>query len=69
MIATAIRLGFLLQLTIVEYEEPEPWLERHRNELKANPPDFVLVASDNRMLRLVAPLGDEEAASRTIDAR
>ncbi len=68
MIATAIRFGFLLQLTTAEYEEPEPWLERHRDELKGNPPDFVLVASDNRMLRLTAPLGDEAAAARTIEA-
>jgi len=68
LIGTAIRFGFLLQLTIAEYEEPEPWLERHREELKGNPPDFVLVASDNRMLRLVAPLGDEGAAARTVEA-
>jgi FkbH-like protein len=68
MIATAIRFGFLLQLTTAEYEEPEPWLERHRDAIKANPPDFVLVASDNRMLRLAAPLGDEVAAARTVEA-
>jgi FkbH-like protein len=67
LIGTAIRFGFLLQLTTAEYEEPEPWLARHRDELKNNPPDFVLVASDNRMFRLAAPLGDEEAAARTID--
>lgn len=68
LIGTAIRFGFLLQLTIAEYEEPEPWLARHRDELTKNPPDFVLVASDNRMLRLAAALGDEEAAVRTVDA-
>ncbi|MCW5704194.1 MAG: HAD family hydrolase, partial [Bradyrhizobium sp.] len=68
LIGTAIRFGCLLQLTIAEYEEPEPWLERHRDELKNNPPDFVLVASDNRMLRLTAPLGDEAAAAQTVDA-
>ena len=68
LIGTAIRFGFLLQLTIAEYEEPEPWLERHREELKGNPPDFVLVASDNRMLRLAAPLGDEAAATQTVEA-
>lgn len=68
IIATAIRFGFLLQLTIAEYEEPEPWLERHRDELKGNPPDFVLVASDGRMLRLAAPLCDEAAAARTVEA-
>ncbi len=68
LIGTAIRFGFLLQLTMAEYEEPEPWLERHRDELKRNPPDFVLVASDNRMLRLAATLGDETAAARTVDA-
>ncbi|WP_346361484.1 HAD-IIIC family phosphatase, partial [Bosea sp. (in: a-proteobacteria)] len=68
LIGTAIRFGFLLRLTIAEYEEPEPWLDRHREELKSNPPDFVLVASDNRMLRLAAPLGDEAAAARTIEA-
>src|SRR5207244_11908725 len=33
-----------------------------------NPPEFVLGASDNRMLRLAAALGDEEAAARTVDA-
>lgn len=68
LIGTAIRFGFLLQPTMAEYEEPEPWLERHRDELKENPPDFVLVASDNRMLRLAAPLGDEAAAARTVEA-
>ena len=68
LVGTAIRFGFLLQLTIAEYEEPEPWLERHRDELKRNPPDFVLVASDNRMLRLAAALGDEAAATRAVDA-
>jgi HAD superfamily phosphatase (TIGR01681 family) len=57
----------LLDVTLVEYEEPEPWLEGHRDELKNNPPDFVLLASDSRMLKLAAPLGDEEAATRTID--
>jgi predicted enzyme involved in methoxymalonyl-ACP biosynthesis len=68
LIGTAIRFGFLLGVTLVEYEEPEPWLEGHRDELKNNPPDFVLLASDNRMLKLSAPLGDEEASMRTIDA-
>jgi FkbH-like protein len=68
LIGTAIRFGFLLQLTIAEYEEPEPWLERHRDELRKNPPDFVLVASDNRMLRLAAALGDEEASARAVEA-
>ncbi len=68
LIGTAIRFGFLLRLTVAEYEEPEPWLARHRDELKRNPPDFVLVASDNRMLRLAAPLGDEADAARTIVA-
>jgi FkbH-like protein len=68
LIGTAIRFGFLLGVTLVEYEEPEPWLEAHRDELEDNPPDFVLLASDNRMLKLSAPLGDEEASTRTIDA-
>ena len=68
LIAAAIRFGFLLQLTTAEYEEPEPWLQRHRDHLKGNPPDFVLVASDSRMCRLTAPLGDEAAAARTVDA-
>ena len=31
LIATAIRFGFLLQLTIAEYEEAEPWLARNRD--------------------------------------
>jgi FkbH-like protein len=68
LIGTAIRFGFLLDVTLVEYEEPEPWLEGHRDALKSKPPDFVLLASDSRMLRLAAPLGDEEASTRTIDA-
>jgi len=67
LIATAIRFGFLLQLTIAEYEEAEPWLARNRDELKTDPPDFVLLASDSRMLRLAAPLGDEAAARKTLD--
>src|SRR5262249_25888406 len=32
-----------------------------------NPPDFVLLASDSRMLRLASPLGDEDAAKRTVE--
>ena len=68
LISTAIRFKFLLDVTIAEYEEPEPWLERNRRELKENPFDFVLVASDNRMLRLASPLGDEAAAEQIIDA-
>jgi FkbH-like protein len=65
---TAIRYGFLLNVIMVEYQEPEPWFEGNRDALKHNPPDFVLLASDNRMLKLIAPLGDEEASRRTIDA-
>ena len=68
LIGTAIRFKILLDVTIAEYEEPEPWLERNRGELKATPPDFVLVASDNRMLSLASPLGDEAAAEQTIEA-
>jgi len=68
LIGTATRFKFLLDVTIAEYEEPEPWLERHGRELKENPFDFVLVASDNRMLRLASPLGDEAAAEQAIDA-
>ena len=68
LIGTAIRFKFLLDVTIAEYEEPEPWLERHGRELKENPFDFVLVASDNRRLKLASPLGDEAAAEQTIDA-
>jgi FkbH-like protein len=68
LIGTAIRFRFLLDVAIAEYEEPEPWLERNRGELKENPFDFVLVASDNRMLKLASPLGDEAAAEQAIDA-
>lgn len=68
LIGTAIRFKFLLDVTIVEYEEPEPWLERNRRELKEDSFDFVLVASDNRMLKLASPLGDEAAAEQIIDA-
>ncbi len=68
LIGTAIRFKFLLDITIAEYEEPEPWLERNSAELKKNPPDFVLVASDSRMLKLAAPLGDEAAAAQVIEA-
>jgi FkbH-like protein len=68
LVSTAIRYGFLLQVTLVEYEEPEPWLDANREALKNNPVDFVLLASDSRMLRLASPLGDEQAAAQTIDA-
>jgi FkbH-like protein len=68
LIGTSIRFGFLLDVTLVEYDEPEPWLDANRDGLSKNPPDFVLLASDNRMLKLVAPLGDEEASTRAIDA-
>jgi FkbH-like protein len=68
LIGTAIRYGFLLEVTFVEYQEPEPWLEGNRDQLKKNPPDFILLASDNRMLKLVAPLGDEQASTQAIEA-
>lgn len=68
MIGTAIRFKFLLAVTMAEYEEPEPWLERNRDELKENRPDFVLVASDSRMLKLSSSLGDEAAATRVVEA-
>jgi FkbH-like protein len=68
LIGTAIRFGFLLDVTLVEYEEPEPWFEANRDALRKSPPDFVLLASDSRTLQLASPLGDEEASSRTIGA-
>ena len=68
LIGTAIRFKFLLDVTVAEYEEPEPWLERNSRELKENPPDFVLVASDSRMLKLASPLGDEAAAAQIVEA-
>jgi FkbH-like protein len=68
LIGTAIRFKFLLEVTVAEYEEPEPWLDRNNGELKKNPPDFVLVASDNRMLKLASPLGDEASAVQVVEA-
>ena len=68
LIATAIRFKFLLDVTVAEYEEPEPWLERNARELHENPPDFVLVASDGRMLQLTAPLDDAVAATQVVEA-
>ncbi len=68
LVGTAIRFKFLLDIAIAEYEEPEPWLDRNRAELTQNPPDFVLVASDSRMLKLASPLGDEAAAEQTVEA-
>ena len=53
---------------VAEYEEPEPWLDRNGAALKENPPDFVLVASDSRMLKLASPLDDDAAAEQMIDA-
>ena len=67
LIGTAIRHNLLLGVTVAEYEEPEPWLERNAEELKANPPDFVLLASDHRMLKLASPLGDEAASEQAIE--
>ena len=68
LIGTAIRFRFLLEVVVAEYEEPEPWLDRHGAALKDNPPDFVLVASDSRMLKLTSPLDDGAAAEQMIDA-
>jgi FkbH-like protein len=68
LIGTAIRFKFLLDVTVAEYEEPEPWLARNGGELKENPPDFVLVASDSRMLKLTSQLGDEAAAAQMVEA-
>jgi FkbH-like protein len=67
LIATAIRFRFLLSVTIVEYEEPEPWFERNRDALETHPVDFVLLASDSRMLKLGAPLGDNDQSARAVD--
>jgi FkbH-like protein len=68
LIGTAIRFKFLLDVRVAEYEEPEPWLARNSRELKENPPDFVLVASDSRMLTLASALGDEAAAAQILEA-
>jgi FkbH-like protein len=68
LIGTAIRFGFLFEVTLVEYQEPEPWCEANRDALKNDPPDFVLLASDSRTLKLAAPLGDEEASNQAIEA-
>jgi len=68
LIGTAIRFRFLLDVTVAEYEEPEPWCERNARELKDNPPDFVLVASDSRMLRLASALDDAAAAAQVVEA-
>ena len=68
LVATAIRFGFLLDVVVAEYEEAEPWLARHGGELKNNPPDFVLLASDSRMLRLISPLDDEALTAQAVDA-
>jgi FkbH-like protein len=68
LIGTAIRFRFLLDVTVAEYEEPEPWCERNAGDLKENPPDFVLVASDSRMLRLKSALDDAAAAAQVIEA-
>jgi FkbH-like protein len=68
MIGTALRFGLLLDVTVAEYEEPEPWLERNATALRDNPPDFVLVASDSRMLRLASALDDATAAANTVEA-
>jgi FkbH-like protein len=66
LIATAVRFGFVLQVTVAEYEDPESWLARSSDALQQNPIDFVLLASDHRMLKLSAPLGDEDAAKQAI---
>ena len=66
LIGTAIRFRLLLELTIAEYEEPEPWLDRNKGALRDSPPDFVLVASDSRMLKLVSPLDDRDAAAQIV---
>jgi FkbH-like protein len=66
LIGTAIRFRLLLEVTIAEYEEPEPWLERNKHELKDNAADFVLVASDGRMLKLDSPLDDGAAAAQIV---
>jgi FkbH-like protein len=68
LIGTAIRFRFLLDVTVAEYEEPEPWCERNARELKESPPDFVLVASDSRMLRLNSALDDAAAAAQVVEA-
>src|SRR5689334_10782278 len=67
LIGTAIRFRLLLDVVVAEYEEPEPWLERNSAALKDNPPDFVLVASDGRMLKLASPLDDDAGAEQMID--
>jgi FkbH-like protein len=66
LIGTAMRFRLLLEVVIAEYEEPEPWLDRNKEELSDNPPDFVLVASDARMLKLASPLDDGAAAAQII---
>lgn len=66
LVGTALRFRLLLDVTVAEYEEPEPWLERNAAVLKESPADFVLVASDSRMLRLSSALDDAAAADHTV---
>ena len=68
LIGTAIRFKFLLEVVLAEYEEPEPWIERNSRALNERPPDFVLLASDHRMLKLASTIGDDDAAARIIEA-
>ena len=68
LIGTAIRFRFLLDVIVAEYEEPERWCEPNARELKETLPDFVLVASDSRMLRLKSALDDAAAAAQVVEA-
>lgn len=68
LVATAIRFGFLLEVTLVEYQEPVLWFEANREQLAKSPPDFIHLASDSRMLKLASPLGETESSARFVDA-
>jgi FkbH-like protein len=68
LIATAIRFGFLLELQIAEYDEPQSWLDRNRAQLEERPPDYVILAMDRKSMPAPSPLGDEQAAEASVAA-
>lgn len=64
--ASALRAGILLECRVVEYEDPESWLEANATTFAANPPDITLLALDRRTFNLRAKIGDAEAARACI---
>jgi FkbH-like protein len=67
IIGSGVRNQLLIDVQVVEYEEPESYLAREGAAVRTFDPDLVLLNFDVNAFNLSATLGSEQAAQSTID--